>query len=150
MNLIDILIGEHGVFFALFDNLDIRVPKSERMGEVLSIARTLFAALSSHAHLENEILFTELEPHLGSDGSLAIMREEHDEIHRTLAIARGAQVTFEGIDQLLHVLAVARQHFHKEEQVLFPAARKHLGEKRLRALGRRWAEARRPEIAAGS
>jgi hypothetical protein len=108
VNLIDILLGEHGVFFAMFDNLDGRVPKTERMGEVLSIARTLFAALASHTRLEDEILFTELEPHLGADGPLGVMREEHDEIHRTLDIARDAQQTFEGIDRLLHVLAVAR------------------------------------------
>jgi hemerythrin-like domain-containing protein len=143
VNLIDILLGEHGVFYCLFDNLDSRVPKTERMGEVLSIARTLFAALASHTRLEEEILFNELEPHLGADGPLAVMREEHDEIHRTLDIARDAQQTFEGIDRLLHVLAVARQHFHKEEQILFKAARKHLGEKKLQSLGRRWVETRR-------
>ena len=55
MNLIDILLGEHGVFYAMFDNLDGRVPKTERMGEVLSIARTLFAALASHIRLEDDI-----------------------------------------------------------------------------------------------
>lgn len=145
MNLIDILLGEHGVFYAMLDNLDRRVPKTERMGEVLSIARTLFAALASHAHLEDEILYSAMEPHIGTDGPLAVMREEHEEIQRTLDIARDAQVTFEGIDRLLHVLAVARQHFHKEEQDLFKEARRHLGEATLRELGQRWIDARRAD-----
>ena len=143
MNLIDILLGEHGVFYAMFDNLDQRVPKSKRMGEVRSIARTLYAALASHTRLEDELLYPNLESHMRDATPLNGLREEHADIHRILDVAQDAQQTFEGKDRLLHVLAVARRHFAKEEQVLFKAARKHLSEELLHDLGRMWTEARR-------
>ena len=44
------------------------------------------------------------------------------------------------------VFGAARSHFQKEEQVLFPMARRLLGDEELTRLGSAWAEARRVTI----
>lgn len=48
----------------------------------------------------------------------------------------------EALDQVLGAIESAREHFAKEERILFPRARQVLDEKQLAKLTRRWAEAR--------
>ncbi|NIN68730.1 MAG: hypothetical protein GTO63_29295 [Anaerolineae bacterium] len=43
---------------------------------------------------------------------------------------------------LLHVIQVAREHFAKEEQILYPIAEQVLDTDTLTQLGRQWAERR--------
>ena len=45
-------------------------------------------------------------------------------------------------DGLVQVVQVARGHFAKEEQVLYPMAQQALGDAKLAELGARWAERR--------
>ena len=45
-------------------------------------------------------------------------------------------------DLLLDTIAIARDHFAKEEQVLFPMAANALPPEELQALGAEWAAAR--------
>lgn len=136
------LLGEHGVFYAQFDHLEQAVPAAETLAQVQSQAALLSAAIESHAQLEDELLFTTLEPHLGQMGPLAVMRMEHDEIERTLARLPEVQALAEAQSLVLHAVQVAREHFAKEEQVLCPMAEQVLDANTLAQLGRLWAERR--------
>jgi len=142
MKIIDALLGEHGVFYAQFDHLEETVPASVSLAKVQSQAAVLTAALATHAGLENELLFSTLDPHLGQMGPLAVMRMEHDEIENTLGQVQEAQDLAQAQRLVLHAVRVARDHFAKEEQVLFPMAHQVLDENTLTQLGARWAERR--------
>lgn len=142
MKITEALLGEHGVFYAQFDHLEQAVPAASALELVQSQAALLTAALATHAGLENELLFSALDPHLGQMGPLAVMRMEHDEIENTLGQVQEARDLAQAQHLVLHAMRVARDHFAKEEQVLFPMAHQVLDEERLAQLGTQWAERR--------
>lgn len=147
MNLIDALLGEHGVFYALFARLEESLPKAETLSEVQGATAMLTTSLVSHAKIENEVLFPALEAHLGPEGPLAVMRREHEEIESTLQDVESMDHKEEAVVKVLHALQVARDHFAKEEQVLFPLARRTLPDASLIELGERWTHVRRVVVA---
>lgn len=142
MKLTDALRGEHGVFYAQFGHLEENVPKSQDVAEVRGQAALLAACLITHATLEDEVLFAALEPAIGKMGPLAVMRMEHEQIDGALASAREATDLGQAKELVLKALSVAREHFTKEERVLFSMAEQALGEEQLSELCARWAERR--------
>jgi hemerythrin-like domain-containing protein len=139
MKITDALLGEHGVFYAQFSHLEQVVPQLADLALVKAQAALLTAALETHAHLEEELLFSALEPHLGQGGPLAVMRMEHQQIEEGLARLPGLTELVSARQLLLQVVEVARGHFAKEEQVLYPMAHQALDETTLAELGDRWA-----------
>jgi iron-sulfur cluster repair protein YtfE (RIC family) len=138
----ELLMGEHGVFYAMFEHMAKTTP-SAGLDEIKSSAALLIAALASHAHLEDDAVFRSLEPFLGTQGGpLAVMRMEHDEIEGTLLRIPGVTEVEEARRMTFHVIEVARSHFAKEERILFPMAEEHLGAKKLEELSAKWAEVR--------
>lgn len=139
MKITDAFLGEHGVFYAQFTHLEAVLPQLGDLAQIRAQAALLTAALESHAHLEDNLLFDPLEPHLGQGGPLAVMRMEHQQIEEGLGMLPAAPDAAAARQLLLQVIALARGHFAKEEQVLYPMAHQALGEEGLRALGARWA-----------
>lgn len=146
MKITDALLGEHGAFYVQFNHLENCMPHVETLTQVQSLGALLAAALASHAQLENELLFAALDPHLGEMGPVAVMRTEHEKIESGLSQIQEEEELEGARHLLLHILAVARQHFAKEEQVLFPIALQALGTEELARLGAQWAERRRVVI----
>jgi hemerythrin-like domain-containing protein len=107
----------------------------------------LAAALASHAQLEEELLFTTLEPHIGSMGPLAVMRLEHEKIEAGLERLPTVEDLGQTQELLLQVVTVAREHFAKEERVLYPMATKALSAETLANLGAQWATRRAVSLA---
>lgn len=132
MNLIDLLLGEHGQLHALFDALETLAEREPAPG---LLGRVLAHNLLAHSRGEEELLFPDLESHIGPQGPLAVMRSEHEHIDTLLE-------DLETWPRILELIEVCRRHFLKEEQVLFPLARQVLDEGRLQALGLQWAHAR--------
>ena len=79
-------------------------------------------------------------------GPLQVMHMEHDEIDSILA--RFAETTdLPTARDLLHSLGkVARHHFAREEQVLFPTANQILDPAMLVRQGAQWAERRTVQL----
>ena len=142
MKITDALLGEHAVFYAQFDHLEQAIPDANSVAQVKSLGAMLAAALASHAQMEEELLFTTLEPHIGSMGPLAVMRKEHDEIEKSLESLPAIQEVDQARDLLLKVVTVAREHFPKEEQALYPIANKTLTAETMIDLGAQWAACR--------
>ncbi len=137
------LLGEHAVFYAQFSHMESTLPTAKNLDQVQVQSALLVAGLESHANLEDELLFISLESHLGTQGGpLAVMRAEHDEIRGSLSRLPQLQELEEARDLLLNTVAVARAHFCKEEQILYPMAEQVLGEERLKQLGSEWAKQR--------
>ena len=143
MQITQALLGEHGMLYALFEHVEAGLPKMETLAEVQRAGATLTATLGSHARIENEILFPALEPQLGPGGPLPVMREEHDEIETALEDVVNATGLDAALGQLRHALQITRDHFAKEEQVLFAMAQQVLAADELDRLGAMWAETRR-------
>jgi len=147
MKITEALLGEHAVFYAQFGYLEKNIPAAQDLTLVKSQGAMLTAALASHAHLEDELLFIALEAHLDPHfGPLAVMRMEHNEIEGSLQRLQEVQDLTEAKNLLLHAVQVARAHFAKEEQVLFPMAKQMLAESKLELLAAKWAELRRVSI----
>lgn len=147
MKITDALLGEHGVFYAQFEYMEKAIPQIESLPLVQTQGALLAAALKPHAQLENELLFRAMESHLPADsGPLAVMRMEHDEIEGTLARLQGVKDLAEAKKMIAHAIQTAREHFAKEEQVLFPMANQVLDMPTLMRLGMKWAELRKVRI----
>ncbi len=147
MNITSALLAEHGVFYAQFEYLE-RVVPSAPLSEVKSLAAMLESALEVHADLEDNVLFPPIEAHLQAEnGPTAPFREEHDEIRQTLSRVPGARDVEAAREALLRAVELARDHFAKEEQALFPLADETLTAEEQEELGRVWAERRRVRIA---
>lgn len=137
MDIVEELLAEH---------LKLRAAMSEL--EAGRVTRESLAAFSrdllTHAKLEDELLFDSLEGSMPADhGPLAVMRAEHEEIEGRLARLEGADPAGQDLSgEIRRLVAVAREHFLKEEEVLFGFARRLLDAERLRALGAELAERR--------
>ncbi len=106
----------------------------------------LASALESHAALEEDLLFKELEPHLGlGSGPLGVMLADHEQIE--VILARLALASAEEIEPLAtQLIAMTREHFDKEERVLFGLAEEHLSAELLEKLGTQWPQSRTVHI----
>ncbi len=142
MKITDALLGEHAVFYAQFDHLKQSVPHAETLAQVKSQGAMLAAALASHAGLEEELLFTTIEPLVGPMGPLAVMRLEHEEIEQGLERLPTVHDLNQAQELLLRIIEVAREHFAKEEQVLYLMASQVLPAEAMTDLGAQWAARR--------
>lgn len=150
MKLTQALLGEHGVFYAQFEHLENIIPQCQSLDLVQGLGSMLTAALETHACMEDHLLFTSLESHPGlASGPLPVMRQEHDQIEQLLASVQDLPEVDEAKNSLLGALRVAREHFAKEEQVLFPAAEQILGAGPLEELGEMWAQKRQVGVGHG-
>lgn len=147
MLITDALLGEHGVFYLLFQDLEQVLPALDSIAALQNRIAPLAFSLEAHAALEDELLFAALEPHLGvQSGPLAVMRMEHDQIVNLLKQIPSATDLAQGRALAAQMIEVSRSHFRKEEQVLFRMARKFLDEESLSALGAQWSARRGPLI----
>lgn len=142
MRLTDALLGEHGAFYALFDQVEALADTGGDVVQTQSAALLLNALVGSHATLEEELLFSALDAHPECEEPLTVMRREHSEIERALELIEDAQDLAQAQAGVRHALSIARSHFRKEELVLFRLARQVLGDEKLAVLGEDWARSR--------
>jgi iron-sulfur cluster repair protein YtfE (RIC family) len=159
MKITEALKGEHGVFYAQFQFIDNALPDAN-LATLKALGAMLAAALVPHAQIENDILFPAVEAQIGEGGATQVMRMEHAEIEGKLgqlAELRGMHTDIEGalatklptLDNadearrmLKDILYLAREHFAKEESILFPMADQMLDARTQELLGMDWAERR--------
>lgn len=146
MKLIDALFGEHAMLYALFDSVESLAGQATQMNEVQALASLLSTQVSTHSKLEEELLDPALESHMGVDGPLAMMNEEHQGIRCAFKQIERAKDVKSGVDRIHTAISLVRDHFKKEEVVLFNIAQQILSDDEQTTLGRRWAEARGVEI----
>lgn len=142
MRITDAFLGEHGALYAWFDAVEDALRDGPEEDGIGPLARRMARVLGSHARLENELLLDEAARRGAEEGPLAVMRREHDEIEELLEAATAASDPAAAADLLREAVAVARDHFEKEERAAFPLAERALGPEALEALGARWAERR--------
>lgn len=146
MLITDALLGEHAIFYLLFQDIEQALPALDSLDALRHRTAPLTFSLEAHAALEDELLFVALEPYLGVQGGpLAVMRMEHDQIVALLERIQSTPDLARGRIFAAQVVDAARMHFHKEEQILFRMAQQALSQETLAALGDQWAARRGPD-----
>lgn len=102
----------------------------------------LAISLIGHAQVEERLVFAPLEERIGLQGPLACLKDEHDAMDASIRGLFRIDDVAALKAAIREVLATARGHFSKEEQVLFPVARKVFGVDDRAHLGENWAQAR--------
>ncbi|MCM2269727.1 MAG: hemerythrin domain-containing protein [Thermoanaerobaculia bacterium] len=141
MKITDALYGEHGPLYALLTHCESSAAQWE-LADLMLAGRAVEAALLSHAAVEDDLLFGALAARMPAGGPVEVMRAEHEAIDADLAALRVAEDEGPARRAMLRVVQQAREHFAKEEQVLFPLAEELVGAAELERLGAEWAARR--------
>jgi hypothetical protein len=142
MKLTDALMGEHGAFRSLLDGVEEMASYSGEVAQIDSVTAVFTVKIMQHAKLEEDLLFSALEPFLDSTDLCAEIHSEHLEINQGLESIEDARDLDQAIAAVHHTLAIARLHFDNEEKIFYAIANKVLDEKTLTRLGEKWALAR--------
>ncbi len=142
MKITDAFLGEHAVFYAQFAECEDIVDRAD-LESLRHMAAVIASGLDTHSKLEDELLFGPLSAHVGDDlGIFQLMEQEHTQIANLLGQVATARTAGRAGELLVEMIAAARAHFEKEEQVAFPRAEQLLGAAELQRLGRAWSNAR--------
>jgi hemerythrin-like domain-containing protein len=114
------LTTEHAVFCELFDEIDRLLPDVQTVAEVRLLGRLVEGVLSRHADVEQNLAYAALDHALAEKGELNHLYQDHEEIdaclrHATLAVEFAEAVRF-----LRAGLKASREHFRREEEMIFP------------------------------
>jgi iron-sulfur cluster repair protein YtfE (RIC family) len=143
MKITDAFLGEHGVFYAEFDHLEVFLAGEPSLASVQEAAALLASALKPHAEMEDELLFgPALERLEHPHEAMGVMHDEHEEVERHLVAVRDATRAPVAVEMLGRAIELAREHFRKEEAITFPLAERLLGEEELLRRGAEWAARR--------
>lgn len=149
MKITDALLGEHGVLYDLFGQLrDVAVGGGD-LAAIRSVFGIVEKLILAHARIEEELLFSRLQPHLGHTGPLSVMLTEHRRIDALLEAARNEDNLATLKNLAGHLIELACSHFRKEEHILFGMAQQYLGDDLLSQLGEQWAESRKVALGGG-
>jgi len=140
LKITDALVGEHGPLYRQLDRLQEAADGSA--AHMQSCAQLLAAGLASHAHLEDSLLFAAVEQRTGRDSMLEDMYDEHRQVDALLAELAAVASAEQAQATALRLVTLARNHFAKEENAVFPQAEQTLGEAELVRLGEEWRYAR--------
>jgi iron-sulfur cluster repair protein YtfE (RIC family) len=143
MKITEALQAEHLVFQNLFDHLEKAAPRLKTLAEVKAVTAMLESVLEAHSRTEDDLFIGPLEHCFEQIGQRETFHEEHEQIDDTLAQIRKA-TQLQQARRLLQTLIVScRQHFDKEERIVFPLAERSMKSKTLNDLGQTWMDQRK-------
>lgn len=141
ITLTDALRGEHGVFAALFNQIEAAANGGLRASSVRLMFDLIRPALDIHNQIEEEMMMPVLTNVPVVSQSLRMMQLEHRQLDDLL-------LRIWSCDEL-HVNEVAllfiekqRAHLHKEEEFLYTLVDEYMPLEDLQSLGREWVRRR--------
>ena len=138
MKITDVLRAEHAVFHNLFDHIELAVPGLKTLAEVKALAAVVQKVHAPHSQIEDDLFIEPLEHCFDQIGQNETFHAEHRRIEETLAGALKAKTAKEAKRKLLGAMSACREHFDKEERIVFPLAERTLNAKTLSELGKAW------------
>jgi hemerythrin-like domain-containing protein len=142
MKITEALFAEHLVFHHIFDHIEKAAPTLKTVAEVKAVAALLESVLKAHSDTEDELFLGPLEHCFEQLGQRDGFLREHQEMDESLQMVQKARAVGHARRLLLAAIAHSRQHFHKEERIVFPLAEQVLHPKTLTALSKTWKEQR--------
>ena len=143
MKITEALLAEHLVYHNIFDHIETTAPKLKGLGEVKALAALMEKMLKAHSDTEDELFLGPLEHCFEQIGQRDSFVEEHQEIDGNLRQVQKATRLKQAQQLLLAAVAHSRQHFDREERIVFPMAEQVLKNKTLTELGQTWRLQRR-------
>jgi hemerythrin-like domain-containing protein len=143
MKITEALLAEHLVYHNIFDHIETTTPKLQTLREVKALAALMEKMLKAHSDTEDELFLGPLEHCFEQIGQRDAFLEEHQEIDGHLRQAQKATRRKRAQQLLLAAVAHSRQHFDREERIVFPMAEQVLKNQTLTELGRTWRQQRR-------
>jgi hemerythrin-like domain-containing protein len=142
MKITEILMAEHAVFHNLFDHLEKTAPRLKTLAELKAVAAALETLVRAHSNTEDELFVAPLEHCLEQIGQSETFHEEHEEIDKMLLEVQKAKQAGVARKRLAQAVMACREHFDKEERIVFPLAERKLKNDTLQALGAAWMKRR--------
>jgi hemerythrin-like domain-containing protein len=142
MDVTDALLGEHGVFHLLVEQLDDALDRCETVAELRAAAEPLSISLLGHHRVEEETLLAPYERETGSLGPLRCLRHEHEQMNQLVRLIARNPDGGEMREQIRVLLDIVRRHLAREEQLLFGLARQTLPDGERQHSGAHWAQFR--------
>ncbi len=142
MKITEALFAEHLVFHHMFDHIEAVAPQLRTLAEVKTLAALMEALLRNHSDTEDALFIGPLEHCFEQLGQRDAFIEEHQELDGTLQRVREATRLDSARELLLAAVSYSRQHFDREERIVFPLAEEALKRETLVALGQTWMEQR--------
>ncbi len=142
MKITEALLAEHMVFHNMFDHLEAVTPNLKTLAEVKSLGSLMESMLKAHSDTEDQLFLGPLEHCFEQIGVRDAFLEEHQEMDGSLQLVQKATRLREAQQLLLAAVAHSRQHFDREERIVFPVAERALKNKTLTELGQTWIDQR--------
>ena len=138
MKITDVLRAEHAVFHNLFDHIETVLPQTRTLAEVKSLGTVAETLLAPHSQTEDDLFIEPLEHCFDQIGQNEMFHAEHKLIDAELAKVQKARNLKTAKKLLLGAVALCRDHFDKEERIIFPMAEQILKVRTLSELGQAW------------
>ena len=132
------LVLEHAVFRAVFDQVERVLPTAIAAQEVRLLSTLVEGLLRQHGQTEEDLAYSALDHVLQEDGRLNRLHQDHHEIDEHFKRVHRATGLAEAQRLLTKALAASREHFRREEQIVFPFLERVLRPETLGALGENW------------
>jgi len=142
MKITEALLAEHLVFHNMLDHIETTTPKLKTLAEIKSLAAMLESMLKAHSNTEDQLFLGPLEHCFEQLGQRDAFMEEHEEMGHHLRRIRQVKRIKQARDLFLAAVRRSREHFDKEERIVFPMAERLLKAKTLAALGQTWMQQR--------
>jgi hemerythrin-like domain-containing protein len=147
MKITEALSAEHLVFHNLFDHIEATAPGMKTVHEVQMVAAVMESLLKAHSDTEDDLFIGPMEHCFEQYGQRDAFLREHQEMDGSLQRIRQSKSVDEARRLLMAAVAHSRQHFDKEERLVFPMAERMLKAETLEALGKAWMEQRDSAVA---
>ncbi len=138
MKITDALLAEHLVFHNMFDHIEAVTPQMKTLGEIKALAAVMESMLKAHSDTEDELFIGPLEHCFEQIGQRDAFLQEHQEMDGNLELVLKSTRVDVARELLLRAVAQSRQHFDKEERIVFPMAERVLKATTLKELGQIW------------
>jgi hemerythrin-like domain-containing protein len=142
VKLTEVLRDEHQEVYALLNELEDMTSYAGELKILENAMAILMAEVGLHATLEEKLLFPALRPHTGTTELFAELQADHQEFRHALEQIADAEDVKQALNAIPEILDMARRHFQKEDEVLYPLAEELLGDEILCQLGETWAAER--------
>jgi hemerythrin-like domain-containing protein len=138
VTIIETLVMEHVVFRTVFDEIERVLPGLNSTQEVTVLSTVVEGVLGRHAEMETNLAYAALDHVLAEKGTLDCLHQDHQEIDHNFKRVHGARSLAEAQRLLKKALAASREHFQREERVVFPLLERVLPGETLIDLGETW------------
>jgi hemerythrin-like domain-containing protein len=137
----EVLVVEHSLFRTLFERIENALPRLVTAREVKLLGSMVEGMLSGHAQTETSLAYSVLDHVLKEDGRLHRLHQDHHEIDGRLKRLQEVDDLAEAADLLRQAMAASREHFRREEEIIFPFLERVLKTRTLEVLGETWKSA---------